>query len=150
MRPFLFCLPKGGVAAAFCAAVLAIGGAAPAGDAVSKADATAISGVITAQIDAYRRDDAEAAYRVASSRIEAEFGSPADFLAMVASAYPAVYRAGHVNFGPVVRVRGATIQPVGVVAPGGGRDMALYTMERDAGGWRIDGCVLTTEAGLSI
>ena len=137
-------------AALLCAVASVTGGAAPAGTPVSVADGLAVRNAITAQIDAFRRDDADAAYRLASSHIEAEFGSPAHFLAMVASAYPAVYRAHDVSFGPIVRVDDVTIQQVGIVGPDGGRDLALYTMEREAGGWRIDGCVLTAETGQSI
>ena len=128
---------------------IAIGGAAPEG-AVSPADGAAVQGTIRAQIEAFRRDDADAAYRLASSHIEAEFGSPARFLSMVAAAYPAVYRARDLTFGPVVRVDGVTIQQVGIVGPDGGRNTALYSMDREAGGWRIDGCVLTADTGRSI
>ncbi len=111
--------------------------------AVAAADDTAIRAAIAAQLDAFRHDDADGAYRLASPHIEARFGSAANFLAMVKMAYPAVYRAHDVDFGPVVRRDGAIVEQVGLVGPDGTRAVALYTMEREANGaWRIDGCVL--------
>ena len=114
--------------------------------AVAGSDQQAIRSVITAQLDAFRHDDADGAYRIASPHIETRFGNAANFLAMVKTTYPAVYRAHDVNFGPIVRQDGAVVQQVGLVGPDGAREVALYSMEREANGsWRIDGCVLTAD-----
>ena len=134
------------VACAIALGPVAIAAAAPDGLPIAGWDAAAIRSVITAQIDAFRHDDAEGAYRIASPQIETRFGNAATFLAMVKTTYPAVYGAHDVNFGPVVRQGGAIVQQVGLVGPDGMRAVALYTMEHEAGGsWRIDGCVLAAD-----
>ena len=114
---------------------------------VSASDEAAIRSVITAQMDAFRHDDAGAAFRIASPHIEARFGNAANFLAMVKITYPAIYRAHDVSFGPSVRQTGAIVQQVALVGPDGAREVALYSMEREAkGAWRVDGCVLIRDA----
>ena len=132
-----------------CAAALAPAGAgaAPGEAPPTAADQAAIRSVISAQIDAFRRDDADAAYRIASPQIETRFANATNFLAMVKLTYPIVYRAHDVDFGPVVRQNGAIVQQVGLVGDDGARAVALYTMEHDANGaWRVDGCVLAADA----
>ena len=131
-----------------CVVALASGAAlaAPADSPIAGPDQAAIRSAITTQLDAFRRDDAVAAYRVASPNIEAKFGSAAAFLTMVKAAYPAVYRAHDVDFGPIVRHDGAVVQQVGLVGADGTRAVALYSMEHEANGaWRIDGCSLAVE-----
>ena len=132
-----------------CPMALRSTGAAASGDApVTAADGLAIRSVITAQLDAFRQDDAGRAFGIASPHIEARYGDAATFLAMVKAAYPAVYRAHDVSFGPLARQNGALAQQVGLVGPDGAGAVALYTMEREPNGsWRIDGCVLTAGEG---
>lgn len=143
------------VACAWCLGMLFAGpvaleprnAAAQGTSTVAPPDETAIRSTIDAQLDAFRHDDADRAYGIASSRIETRFGNAANFLAMVRTTYPAVYRAHDVHFGPIVRQNGAIVQQVGLVGPDGARAVALYTMEHEANGtWRIDGCVLAAEA----
>lgn len=125
--------------------------AAPDDAPVPGSDETAIRSVITAQIDAFQHDDADSAYRIASPRIETRFGSAPTFLAVVKATYPAVYRAHDVSFGPIVRQNGAIVQQVSLVGPDGVREVALYSMEREANGsWRVDGCTLTADASREI
>ena len=132
-----------------CLGFLRSTGAAASGDGpVATSDGRAIRSVIAAQLDAFRQDDADGAFRIASPHIEAQYGDAATFLAMVKAGYPAVYRAHDVSFGPVVRQNGAVVQQVGLVGPDGAGAIALYTMEREPNGsWRIDGCVLTAGVG---
>ena len=63
------------------------------------ADRTAIHDVIAAQIDAFRHDDAPAAFGFASPKIQSLFGTPERFIGMVAHAYQPVYRPSAVAFG---------------------------------------------------
>lgn len=65
---------------------------------VHPADARAMREVIEAQIEAFRRDDAEGAFALATPGIRATFGSAENFLAMVRNTYAVVYRPASVAF----------------------------------------------------
>lgn len=114
---------------------------------LSAADRMAIQGVITRQIDAFRRDDAEAAFAFASPGIQAQFNTPGRFLDMVRRAYPAVHRPRAMEFTGLRLGDGGVVQEVELVGPDGALQLALYSMERDAAGaWRIAGCALVPSA----
>lgn len=114
---------------------------------LSTADRMAIQGVISRQIDALRRDDAEAAFAFASPGIQAQFNTPDRFLDMVRRAYPAVHRPRTVEFTGLRLGEGGIVQEVELVGPDGALQRALYSMERDAAGtWRISGCALVPSA----
>ena len=114
---------------------------------LSAADRMAIQGVITRQIDAFRHDDAEAAFAFASPGIQDQFGTPGRFLDMVRRAYPAVNRPRSAEFTGLRLGEGGVVQEVELVGPDGAAQLALYSMERDAAGaWRISGCVLVPSA----
>ena len=120
-----------------------LAGAARAQDAVAPADRAAIQHVITAQIEAFRHDDGNAAFGFAAPRIRTMFGDATHFLAMVRDAYPAVYRPRSVSFGTLTRQDGAPVQKVELVGPDGQGALALYVMEHEPDGdWRIAGCSL--------
>ncbi len=109
-----------------------------------QADRAAIAGVVTKQLEAFRRDDAQAAFGYASPMIQGMFGAPENFLEMVRRGYPPVYRPRSVRMGEIVLRDGRIVQRVDIVGPDGHDELALYTMEREAdGSWRIDGCMLT-------
>lgn len=121
----------------------ALAGPASAQADLSAADRASIQAVITRQIDAFRRDDAEAAFSFASPSIQDQFGTPGRFLDMVRRAYPAVHRPRLVEFTGLRLNDGAVVQQVELIGPDGASELALYTMERDpAGTWRISGCTL--------
>ena len=125
---------------------LALGGAARAQDAaaVPEADRDAIRSVIEQQLQAFRGDDAAGAFAAASPEIQAMFGDPAHFLAMVRQGYPPVYRPRSHAFGVLDTEDGRIVQRVELVGPDGQPALALYFMEQETDGtWRIDGCVLT-------
>ncbi|MCC7274852.1 MAG: DUF4864 domain-containing protein [Alphaproteobacteria bacterium] len=104
----------------------------------------AIRQVISDQIQAFRRDDAAGAFAFAAPAIQAMFGTPENFLAMVRNGYRPVYRPRAVEFRDLRETEGTLIQRVLVVGPDGVAEVALYVMERQAdGSWRIAGCYLT-------
>jgi hypothetical protein len=127
-----------------------LAGPARADQSIPAADSKSIQAVIAAQIEAFRHNDARTAFRLASPHIEAKFGSAEQFLAMVATAYPAVYRVDHYSFGPIVRDGATLVQQVGLVGADGARRVALYTMQHEGDGWRIGGCVLTADTSQAI
>ena len=110
---------------------------------VSATDRAAIQGIITQQLDAFRRDDGPAAFAFAAPSIQSQFGTPERFLDMVRRAYPPVHRPRAVEFSELLQRDGGIVQQVELVGPDGAAQLALYTMERDgAGRWRIAGCSL--------
>ena len=103
----------------------------------------AIRAVISRQMDAFKRDDAFAAFGFAAPSIQKMFGTPERFMTMVRRGYQPVYRPRSVAFRKIVTVDGKLVQPVFVVGPDGVPVTALYIMERQNDGeWRIAGCVL--------
>ncbi len=111
--------------------------------ALSQADREAIHGVIPPQLDAFRAADAGSAVSDASPGIQGMFGDPGHFMAMVKSGYPMVYRPRAATFGGLGEIGGRLVQKVRLIGPDGVPSLALYYMEREADGWKIDGCQLT-------
>jgi hypothetical protein len=110
---------------------------------LSDGDRAAIRDVISRQVEAFRSDDAEAAFGLASPDIQRLFGAPQIFMDMVRRAYQPVYRPRAFTFGNIVELNGQPTQRVHVVGPDGRRVNALYAMARlPDGSWRIDGCFL--------
>lgn len=131
----------------FAAMILVLGLAGPGWaqlpPGVSGADQAAIQGVITRQMDAFRRDDAVEAYGFAAPGVKEIFPSPEQFMGMVRQGYRPVYRPRSVEFSELAFRDGAIVQEVEVVGPDGQAALAVYTMVRDGqGGWLIAGCAL--------
>jgi DNA-binding transcriptional LysR family regulator len=116
---------------------------------VDATDRLDIREVIARQLEAFRRDDGDAAFAFASPGIQAIFRDPETFMAMVRAGYGPVYRPHEVEFRDIVGYRGQPTQRVLLVGPDNVPVVAYYLMERQPdGSWRIDGCILmgTSEA----
>ena len=110
---------------------------------LSGPDAAAVREVIEAQLDAFRRDDAQRAFSFATPDIRFRFGTAENFMQMVRTSYPAVYRPRTVRFERFEVVDDQVIQPVRLTDAEGRGWLAFYAMERQPdGSWRIDGCQL--------
>lgn len=111
---------------------------------VKAADAAAVRKVIEAQIDAFRKDDAERAFSYATPEIRLTFGTPQNFMEMVRSSYAVVYRPRSVAFdAPVYAGDDDLVQPVRLTDADGRAWLALYPMQRGSDGvWRTNGCQL--------
>jgi len=121
---------------------------APAQDAVPPEDARAVRAVIEAQLDAFRRDDAERAFSLATPGIRATFGDPETFMHMVRSSYAVVYRPSSVAFEAPLLVHGELVQPVRLTDVAGRAWLALYPMQRQPDGrWLTNGCELVPLRG---
>ena len=117
---------------------------------VLAADHQAIEQVITSQLDAFRRDAADAAFSLASPKIQSMFGDAPHFMAMVRQGYPPVYRSRSAEFEQVQTIDDRIVQRVVLIGPDGAAVTALYTMEHEPDGtWKIDGCTLTKPSGIS-
>lgn len=127
----------------FLALALLLGSTAatPAAE-IPNEDAAAIRAVISVQLDAFAKDDGPRAFALATKGIQATFGTPEAFMEMVKSQYPVVYRPKSVEFRPAEVVAGEVVQPVRMTDAGGGVWLAIYPMEREAGRWRTNGCLL--------
>ncbi len=131
--------------------VVALAGPAMAQDEVTAADRAAIRTVIEAQLEAFRRDDAAAAFSFAAPGIQARFGDGAHFVAIVREAYPAVIRPRSVSFDRLERDDGLLVQRVELVGADGAPALALYSMEHEHDGrWLIAGCSLRHSGRIEI
>ena len=112
--------------------------------ALSAADRGAIRQTIQDQVEAFRRDDDDAAFGYASPTIQTMFGTSASFMAMVRRGYQPVYRPQSFDFREIVMLNGKPTQKVAVVGPDGRAVTAFYPMvQLPDGHWRIDGCYLS-------
>jgi hypothetical protein len=110
---------------------------------VSAPDRAGIQSVITGQIEAFRHDDADAAFAAAAPNIQSRFGTAERFLGIVRELYQPVYRPRVFSFGELVTEDGELIQKVEVVGPDGVHQTALYSMVKQPDGtWHIAGCML--------
>jgi len=118
----------------------------------ARADEEAVRATITAQLEAFRADDAEAAYAYAAPSIKRLFPTAERFITMVRRGYGPVYDARMPVF---LRSRelgaGRFAQEVGFTDEDGAAWTALYTLEeQDDGTWRIAGCYLRKAEGRNI
>lgn len=114
-------------------------------------DSRAFTIVIEGQIATFARDDAGAAFALASPDIRSRFMNAERFMQMVRSSFQPVYRPRTYSFGDPAQVEGIPVQPVQVIGPDGRGEVLLYRMERQSdGSWRIAGVTLhpTGERGI--
>jgi hypothetical protein len=106
-------------------------------------DIAAAQSVISAQEQAFGRDDAAAAYSYAAPAIRERFPGADIFMSMVQNAYAPVYRHRSFEFGEA-KVEGEWIaQRVHIIDANGEMWEALYTLEREPdGSLKITGCSL--------
>ena len=110
---------------------------------LNAADEAAIQDVIVSQMEAFKRDDAEAAYAFAAPSIKSLFPTPEVFIRMVQQGYWPVYRPSEVTFVEASFVGTRPVQRVRIVGENGQTVIAAYIMERqEDGSWRISGCYL--------
>jgi hypothetical protein len=99
--------------------------------------------VIRAQEEAFRRDDAAAAYSYAAPGIRQIFPQADIFMSMVQNAYTPVYRHKSFEFGEAQAAGSQVAQRVHIVDDNGEAWEALYTLEQQSdGSFKIVGCVL--------
>ena len=109
----------------------------------AEGDPAAFRTVIQSQLEAFQRDDGSAAFAHASPTIKGIFGTPENFMRMVMSGYPQVYRPRSVDFGAVIDYRGQPTQLVYLTGPDGDAVIAYYQMQQQPDGtWQINGVFL--------
>ncbi len=128
------------------ALILATMATLPARAEPSDADKTAFKALVQDQLQAFRQDDAGAAYSRAAPGIQRMFPSPDIFMTMVRQAYPPVYRSGSVAFGEVAEGPAGPMAKVYLTAADGSNWIALYSFEKQPdGSWKISGCQLVKD-----
>ena len=115
--------------------------------AVTRDDLAEIRTVIHRQIDAFRRDDAQAAFALVSPGVQHSFGTPERFLETVRMAYRAVYRPANLSFREPMVLDQDVVQQVQIIDRSGGVWLAYFSMQRQKdGSWRTNGCHLVQPA----
>lgn len=108
------------------------------------------SGVIAAQIEAFRADDVAGAFAFASRGIQRIFVTPDGFGAMVQEGYPMVWRPAETRFLGLREIDGVVWQEVLVRDGAGAWHLLDYRMIREAGRWRIDGVQFMRQADVGV
>lgn len=108
-----------------------------------------IEATITAQIDAFLKDDFAEAFSYASPNIQSFFGSSDRFGQMVRNGYPMVWRPGDVQYLELRDISGALWQKVLIRDQQGGSHVLDYQMIETAEGWKINGVQILEEPGVS-
>lgn len=140
------------VCALACLLLLAAGGTAwaQADYKPTKADWNSIREVIQAQIDAFREDEDELAFSYAAPGIREQFKTAENFMRMVKTGYPAVYRPATVSFVDSAVEDGIPIQVVQFSDSAGTVWIGLYTMQRQPDkSWKVSGCELVPGKAIS-
>jgi hypothetical protein len=119
--------------------------------ALSADERATLQTLVKDQLDAFQRDDGEAAFGFAGSRVHSIFADAEDFMKTVRESYPPVYRPRSVLFGQLVETPSGPIQVVYLGGHDGYAYVALYTFEKqDNGSWLIAGCLLSKNPGTAI
>jgi hypothetical protein len=106
-------------------------------------DASDTRAVISAQMQAFRQGNADAAYSFAAPGIRAIFPTPEGFLAMVMNGYAPVYQANDVTYGPIGTEGSGLRQEVFITDREGRSWIASYTLERQPdGSLKITSCAI--------
>jgi hypothetical protein len=107
--------------------------------------------IIERQLDAFARDDAEAAYALAAPTIKQMFADADHFMAMVRDHYGAVYRHRSVEFGAFKESDDEASLEATLVDNDNVVGTALYSFRRVSNGdWLISACVLVKSEGSAI
>lgn len=114
-------------------------------------DQAAVRTVIESQIAAFRADDGPLAFSYASPMIRRMFQTPENFMAMVRTGYPPVYRPRSVDFLDFSSESGVPTQRVLFVGPDGATALARYYMQKQPdGSWKINGVEITLGGGQAV
>jgi len=107
-------------------------------------DEQAIHRLIDDQIAAFRRRDAQGAWKHVAPGLQQQFGTADNFLQMVLLGYRPVADPKSYRYGQLAELpNGDWGQLLHIVGPDGREVQALYLLERQADGtWRTSGCLM--------
>lgn len=99
--------------------------------------------VVADQLQAFERDDAARAWKLAAPEIHEKFVSPTNFLGEVKLKYGPIYRHRSVDFGPSARKGDEVGMVVTLVDADNEVWSALFLVSRQKDGqWKTAGCLL--------
>ena len=111
-------------------------------------DEKSIRAVVEGQLAAFAKDDANKAFSFAAPNVRKALGSAANFMSMVRSDYPVVYRPASVAFLKAEGTDGDVIQPVQLVDTSGNAWLATYSLQKQKDkSWLITGCAVVAYKG---
>ncbi len=114
-------------------------------------DWKSIRTTVSLQLAAFQRDDATAAYDLASPAVRRQFRSAREFLRMVREDYAPVYRPRAVRFLEPYVVGAQPVQPVELISRDEETLTAFFIMERQPdGSWKVAGCALDDTGTVSV
>ena len=105
------------------------------------ADQSAFQAVISGQLEAFKKDDAQTAYSFAAPIVKGIFPSAEIFMGMVKRGYEPIYKNTKYVFGDLATDSlGRPAQHVIITASNGKRYEAVYAMQQQPdGSWKIAG-----------
>ena len=115
--------------------------------AITGEDVAEIRAVIHRQIEAFRRDNAQEAFRLVSPAVQETFRTPERFLDVVRTSNSAMVRPTSVDFLGLTVIGDEAVQRVRLTDRVGAVWLAYYAMQRQRdGSWRTNGCHLVQPA----
>ena len=119
-------------------------------ESVPKSVAISIRNIIVKQIEAFKSNDPETAFLLASPGIREQFGTAENFMEMVKEDYSVILLHSNFEFRELQKQDNiGFIQTVFFEKKSGKAILALYFMELQPNGeWRINGCKLVSTAGV--
>lgn len=115
---------------------------------LSAADEQSIRAVVEGQLAAFAKDDANKAFSFAAPNVRKALGSAANFMSMVRSDYPVVYRPASVAFLKAEGKDGDVIQRVQMADASGEAWLAVYSLQKQKDkSWLITGCSVVKNKG---
>ena len=115
---------------------------------IPSGEVAAVQAVIRQQLAAFKKNNARAAFALASPAVRAQLETPDRFLQMVRQQYAVVYRPARFDFGEPLVFQDQPAQQVLFHDAAGELHLAIYPMEKQPdGAWRINGCFMVPLAG---
>lgn len=111
-------------------------------DTVDAATKRAVQAVISAQLDAFVRDDAARAESFAAPEIRRRYPEPRSFLDMVRRNYAVLLHPKSTQFDEIAASPHGPVQRMTVVDQDGLVWRVIYALAPAEGSWRIIGCVV--------
>ena len=115
---------------------------------LTRAEENSIRAVVEGQMAALAIDDAVKAFSFAAPNVRKIVGTAPQFMRLVRSSFPAIYRPTSAAFLKPEDHHGQVMQRVQVVDASGDAWLATYSMQRQKDkSWRITGCSVVANNG---
>ncbi len=110
-----------------------------------------VKAVVADQLNAFERDDAAGAWKLATPEVQQRFVSASNFIGVVKSKYGPIARHRSVDFGPAARKGDEVGLVVTIVDNDNEVWSALFILSKQGeSGWKTASCLLTKSAQSSV